>query len=161
MEMQPVTFGLPDPLLRAAEELAKARDISLGALLRAALSAEIRRANLPSKTPNRADERLVDPLRALLAVDFGEARDWPDLQSRLAAKGFALREAGGGLALHAEPGGARLCKASELGHAYASLMRRFGAPFPGHSQTWLTRRILQEKDPPPHHLQGVPVHSDN
>lgn len=160
MDMQPVTFLLPEPLLRAADDLAQARDVSLGAVIRAALSAEIRRANLPAKTPNRADERLVDPLRALLAVDFGQARDWPDLQSRLAAKGFALREAGGGLALHSEPGGARLCKASELGHAYASLMRRFGAPFPGHSQAWLTRRILQEKDPPPHHRQGVSMHSD-
>jgi hypothetical protein len=27
--------------------------------------------------------------------------------------------------------------------------------------TWLTRRILQEKDPPPHHRQGVSVHHDN
>lgn len=147
MDMQPVTFLLPEPLLRAADDLAQARDISLGAVIRAALSAELRRANLPAKTPNRADERLVDPLRALLAVDFGEARDWPDLQARLAAKGFALREAGGGLALHDHPGGTRLCKASELGHAYASLMRRFGAPFPGHGQSWLTQRILQDKAP--------------
>lgn len=161
MDMQPVTFLLPEPLLRAADEVAQARDVSLGALIRAALSAEIRRANLPAKTPNRADERLVDPLRALLAVDFGEARSWPDLQSRLSAKGFALREAGGGLALHALPDGTRLCKASELGHAYASLMRRFGAPFPGHSQSWLTRRILQEKDPLPQHRQGVPDHANH
>ena len=145
--LHPVTIRLPEPLLRAAEEVAQARDISLGALIRAALSAEMRRANLPAKTPNRADERLVDPLRALLAVDFGAARDWPDLQARLAAKGFALREAGGGLALHIDPGGTRLCKASELGHAYASLMRRFGAPFPGHSQSWLTARVLQDKAP--------------
>ena len=146
--MHPVTIGLPEPLLRAAEDLAKARDTSLGAVIRAALGAELRRANLPAKTPNRADERLVDPLRALLAADFGAARNWPDLQSRLAAKGYALREAGGGLALHALPCGTRLCKASELGHAYASLMRRFGAPFPGHSQTWLNRRVLHEKGPP-------------
>lgn len=152
--LHPVTIKLPEPLLRAAEEVAQARDISLGALIRAALSAEIRRANLPAKTPHRADERLVDPLRALLAVDFGAARDWPDLQARLAAKGFALREAGGGLALHDHPGGTRLCKASELGHAYASLMRRFGAPFPGHSHHGLAARVLHEKAPLPHHRQG-------
>ena len=94
MDMHPVTIGLPDPLLRAAQDLAQARDISLGALIRAALSAEVRRANLPAKMPNRADERLVDPLRALLAVDFGTARDWPDLQARLAAKGCVKRGAG-------------------------------------------------------------------
>lgn len=149
MDMHPVTFGLPEPLLRAAQELADARDISLGAVIRTALSAEVRRANCPAKTPNRADKRLVDPLRALFAVDFGEARTWPELQSRLAAKGFILREAGGGLALHAFAGGQRLCKASELGHAYASLMRRFGKPFPGHSQHWLNHHVLHEKAPLP------------
>jgi hypothetical protein len=154
MDMHPVTIGLPDPLLRAAQDLAQRRDVNLGALIRAALSAEIRRASLPAKTPNRADERLVDPLRALLAGDFGEARDWPDLQARLTAKGFTLREAGGGLALHACADGTRLCKASELGHAYSSLMRRFGTPFPGHSHHGLTNRVLHEKAPLPDDGQG-------
>ena len=152
--MHVVTLKLPEPLLQAADALARDRDCSLGAVIRAALSAEIRRANLPVKTPNRADERLVDPLRALLAADFGEARSWPDLQARLAAKGYALREAGGGLALHSHPEGSRLCKASELGHAYASLMRRFGQPFPDHHQHWLARQVLQKKAPLPHHRQA-------
>ncbi len=152
--MHIVSLKLPEPLLRAADALARDRDCSLGAVIRAALSAEIRRANLPVKTPNRADERLVDPLRALLAADFGEARNWPDLQARLAAKGYALREAGGGLALHSHPAGTRLCKASELGHAYASLMRRFGQTFPDHSQHWLERQVLQQKAPLPDQRQG-------
>ena len=108
MAMHVVTLQLPGPLLQAAEALARDRDCSLWAVIRAALNAEIRRANLPVKTPNRADERLVDPLRALLAADFGEARSWPDLQARLAAKGYALREAGGGMALHSHPEGSRL-----------------------------------------------------
>ena len=155
--MHPVTVAMPPALLRAAEDLARARDITLGAMIRAALSAEIRRAHLPARTPNRADERLVDPLRALLAVDFGEASDWGTLQRRLAAKGFALREAGGGLALHSHPGGRRLCKASELGHAYASLMRRFGAPFPGHSHHSLQARVLHEKSPPADRTTGGPL----
>lgn len=154
MDMRPISLKLPAPLLQAAVLLAQDRDCSLGALIRTALNAEIKRAGSPAKTPNRADERLVDPLRALLAVDFGEARNWPDLQQRLAAKGFALREAGGGLALHSHPDGARLCKASELGHAYASLMRRFGQPFPDHSQRWLERHVLQQKAPLPDQRQG-------
>jgi hypothetical protein len=149
MDMQSIYLSLPEPMLRAAVLLAQDRDCSLGALVRTALAAEIKRAQSGAKTPNRADERLVDPLRALLAVDFGEACNWPDLQQRLAAKGFALREAGGGLALHSHPDGTRLCKASELGHAYASLMRRFGKPFPGHPQTWLEQRILHQKAPSP------------
>jgi len=39
MDMHPVNISLPDPLLRAAQDLAQARDISLGALIRAALNA--------------------------------------------------------------------------------------------------------------------------
>ncbi|MFT4959961.1 MAG: hypothetical protein ACI92Z_001038 [Paracoccaceae bacterium] len=57
-------------------------------------------------------------------------------------QGYALREAGGGLALHSHPEGVRMCKASELGHAYASLMRRFGAPFPTHSHRHLVDKNL-------------------
>ncbi|MBL4766811.1 MAG: hypothetical protein JKY94_03740 [Rhodobacteraceae bacterium] len=53
-----------------------------------------------------------------------------------------MREAGGGLALHSHPEGVRMCKASELGHAYVSLIRRFGAPFPTHSHRHLVDKIL-------------------
>jgi len=78
----------------------------------------------------------------LLATDFAQARNWQDLSARLQEKGYILREAGGGLALHSHPKGVRMCKASELGHAYMSLMRRFSAPFPGHRHRHLADRIL-------------------
>lgn len=81
-------------------------------------------------------------MRALLAADLASASGWADLDRRLRARGYAFREAGGGLALHAHPGGERLCKASELGHSYGALMRRFGRPFPGHAHTWLARAAL-------------------
>lgn len=141
-----VTLTLPEPMLRAVLHLCRARDQSLDALLRQALDAELRRAAGPAKTPNRADERLLAPLRTLLARDLGEARNWPDLIERLARQGFELREAGGGLALHTHPGGLRQCKASELGHSYSSLMRRFGRPFPGHSHVQLASRVLSRQD---------------
>ena len=57
-------------------------------------------------------------------------------------KSYHLREAGGGLALHHSVDGARVCKASELGHSYSKLMRRFREPFPGHAHSHLARRIL-------------------
>lgn len=148
MKMHDVTLKLPEPLLAAALQLAKGRDASLAHVLRQALSDEIRRAAHNPKTPNRADEQLLAPLRTLLAVDFGEACSWPDLQSRLRAKGYALREAGGGLALHSDPEGIRMCKASDLGHAYSSLMRRFGKPFPGHAHQHLVERILGTESAP-------------
>ncbi|WP_085790594.1 hypothetical protein [Roseivivax jejudonensis] len=135
MECTTVTVTMPAALVSAARRLARARDVSLDQIIRRALDAELRRVAGPAKTPNRADEQLVGALRSLLARDFGEARSWSELQSRLAAHDVTLREAGGGLALHDLPGGARLCKASDVGHAYRSLMRRFGTPFPGPGRT--------------------------
>jgi hypothetical protein len=109
-----------------------------------ALAAEVKRAGRASKTSNRTDEQLLGLLRALLAVDFGRACDWRELQGRLKAKGYILREAGGGLALHGFPDGPRLCKASELGHSYGSLIKRFGQPLPGHSHRWIANKVLGE-----------------
>ena len=44
--------------------------------------------------------------------------------------------------MHSHPEGRRLCKASELGHSYSTLMKRFGTPFPGHSHARLAERVL-------------------
>lgn len=93
-----------------------------------------------AKRPNRADERLIAPIRALLADDFNYARNWADLQARLRVKGYELREAGGGLAVYRRLDNAKCAKASDLGHSYARLIRRFDAPFPGHSHTYLLAR---------------------
>lgn len=141
-EMLDLHVKVPRAMLEAARKRAGELDISIGQLVRSALAADLNRAAQPAKTPNRADEQLLGPLRALLAGDFASARNWDDLAARLAAKGYALREAGGGLALHSHPQGHRLCKASELGFAYSALMRQFRAPFPGHRHGHLTARIL-------------------
>ncbi len=144
MKLHDISIQVPDPLLEAAKRLAASRDVTVGQVFRAALSNEIRRSTRNAKTPNRADEQLLAPLRALLAVDFGRTTGWEDLQSRLQSKGYTLREGGGGLAIHSYPDGVRLCKASELGHAYSSLMRRFQRPFPGHSHQHLVNRIIPQ-----------------
>ncbi|MGC1487136.1 MAG: hypothetical protein WA784_05025 [Albidovulum sp.] len=135
-----VALKLPEPTLAALQQIAATRDVSVGQVLRDFIDHELRRL-AEAKTPVRADERLVAPLRALLADDFAYAKGWDDLQSRLALKGYALREAGGGLALYDKTKNARLCKGSELGYGYASLMRKFGSPFPGHSHRWLFDRV--------------------
>lgn len=122
---------LPEPLLRAARDVAAERDITIGQLLRMALQAEIRRAPRPATSPDRAEERRLAMIRGRYAEALALARDWRDLQERLQARGAVLREAGGGLALATWPGGARICKASDLGASHAVLARRFGAPFPG------------------------------
>lgn len=141
MSMISVELKLHQEMLAAAQQIARAKDVSVGQLVRDALAREISRAK-GARPPVRADERLIAPLRARLANDLAQAAGWDDLQSRLKAHGYALREAGGGLAVHTDPGGSRVCKASELGFSYSRLMRRFGTPFPGHKHTWLADRML-------------------
>ena len=145
-----VTLRLPEHLHREALILARDRDITVGQLVRDLLAREIARGR-PARLPARADERLVAPLRARLAPHLAAARDWPDLARRLRAEGFALHEAGGGLALHDWPGGRRLCKASELGFSHRRLAERIGCSFPGHrnpGRTIAPRRTDHPGDDP-------------
>ncbi|MEZ5716528.1 MAG: hypothetical protein R3D85_16120 [Paracoccaceae bacterium] len=119
---------------RAIIAIARERDVTVGQILRDLVAQEIRR-HQDARPSARMDERLVAPLRARLAGDLAHAPDWDALQSALRRKGYDLRPAGGGLALHAHPSGDRVCKASDLGFSYSRLMHRIGAPFPGHPHT--------------------------
>lgn len=142
MEMDAVTIRLPREMRIALAQIARGDDVSPGQLIRALVNKEIARRH-NAKPPVSADERLIAPLRARLAADLAEALCWDDLDMRLKAKGYVLREAGGGLALHSHQSGERVCKASELGFSYSRLMRRFRAPFPGHAHTYLADRFLR------------------
>jgi Arc/MetJ-type ribon-helix-helix transcriptional regulator len=144
--MERLDIALPPEYVAALDRIARAEDVSRGQVIRDAIRRDLKRRET-AKTPVRADERLVAPLRPLLAEDFAYARDWADLQSRLAAKGYRLQEAGGGLALHALDG-QRLCKGSELGYGYAHLVRTFGAPFPGHAHHAAAARALSPRAAP-------------
>jgi hypothetical protein len=124
---------LPDPLLREACNLARARELTVGQIVRDALSAELRRARRKAGKRLKALEVEVAPVRAELAHDLAEARDWSDLQARLANKGYVLRHVGGGLSLYRLVGDARICTASDLGPGYGKLMERFGKPMPAAS----------------------------
>lgn len=137
-----IFFKLPEIQALALHRLAQQQDVSVGQIVRNAIAHEIRRQTRAGANPNQADETLLAPLRSLLARPLADAQNWHDLQQRLAELGYVLREAGGGLALHHGESGERLCKASELGYSYATLMRRFDAPFPGHSHTHMARRVL-------------------
>ena len=132
------TIHMSPEMVAALRQLAGDEDTSVGELIRGAIRRDLYRRSR-AKTARRADERLVAPLRALLADDLAYAAGWDDLQARLARKGYQLREAGGGLALH-DAAGARLCKGSDLGYSYSRLMRRFNTPFPGHSHRYLFHR---------------------
>ncbi len=142
MTKETCEIHLGKSLREAAIDLAAQQDISLGQLVRMALTKEIARAN-NAKPPVRADERLLAPLRARLAHDLAHATNWADLENRLKNKSYILRVAGGGLALHDWPSDRRICKASELGFSYSKLMRRFRTPFPSHPHRWLEHRMLE------------------
>ena len=130
-----------DPVTWALLEHCAAEDqTSVARLLHDVMVREARRRS-PAKTSVRADERLVAPLRALLADDFAYAKHWDDLQSRLQGKGYYLAESGGGLIMLSCETCQRVCKASELGYSYSALLRRFDCVFPGHTHTAPLRRI--------------------
>lgn len=139
--MERMHLKLSIEMLHAAAAIARERDVTLGQMVRDLLAREISR-HQKARPPVRADEQLVAPLRARLASDLASSTNWEDLDQRLKKKGYVLRAAGGGLALHRWPQDTRLCKASELGFSYSRLMRRFAAPFPGHAHTWLAGKLL-------------------
>lgn len=133
--MDTTTIQIPPEMAAALRQIAGDEDTSVGAVIRDAVKRDLYRRTR-AKTARRADERLVAPLRALLADDLAYATGWDDLQARIARKGYQLREAGGGIALH-DAAGARVCKGSDLGYSYSRLMRRFDAPFLGHRHRYL------------------------
>ncbi len=136
--MEPVrlTIEIKTETRAALEQVSRSEGTGVEEIVRDAIRRDLFRRTR-AKKPVRADERLVAPLRALLADDLAFATGWRDLQSRLSAKGYAFREAGGGLVLVRLPSGDRVAKASELGYSYSKLARRFDAPFPGHRHRYL------------------------
>lgn len=141
MEKITVMFSLPETTLDALRKIAGDEDIAIEHVLQGAIRRDLFRRSRAKKAV-RTDSLPVAPLRALLADDFAFSKTWDDLQKRLRAKGYILREAGAGLALHKQPCGTRVCKASDLGNSYARLMRRFLTPFPNHSHRYLPEKIL-------------------
>ena len=154
MDTETVTLKLPRAMAFALRQLAAETDVTPGHIIRDAITRDLIRRQ-KAKTPVRADETLVAPLRALLADDFAYSQNWADLLHRLAAKGRSLAESGGGLVLQDRATGARLCRESELGYVYAHLMRRYDAPFPGHSHQWAYHLVQIEKHSKPQNNFGA------
>lgn len=71
---------------------------------------------------------------------------WGELQEALRSADLELAPKGGGLVLRCVSNPEEAHRASELGYAYSTLIRRFGAGFPGHPHTWLVGRVLGRAD---------------
>ncbi|GKY86264.1 ribbon-helix-helix protein, CopG family [Sinisalibacter aestuarii] len=140
--MESVTFKLPQSMLARLDQIARGEDVSVGQIIRLAIERDFHRRDGFARHPRTAED-LLAPIRARVRDDFIEAGGWRDLRARLIERGCSLREAGGGLALHDAITGRFLCRTSEIGFGYPTLMRRFAAPFPGHSQTALLDRMKE------------------
>lgn len=140
--MESVTFKLPVDVVSRLEQIARDEDVSVGQIIRLAVERDFHRRE-GFKSHPRSPEYLLAPIREKVRAEFLEASGWGDLKARLIAKGYSLREAGGGLALHDAITGRFLCRTSEIGFGYPTLMRQFAGPFPGHSHTWLIDRIRE------------------
>ena len=156
MKHENVSLRLPETMFTQAQHIAAREDVSIGQLVRKLLRKEIDR-QLNTKRTNRADERLVAALQALLAKEMALAESWSDLAFRLAGEGYELRPAGGGLTLHKRACGERLCKASELGFPYRAFVRRFRAGMPGHPHGTLDMVFA----PPPVRHADLPLEGDD
>lgn len=144
----PLLLDLPPETVNALRAGARAAGMSPSEHAARLLSKALLRD--AARTPSRAEERpedLLAPLRALLAADLSRATGWADLQDRLSLHGYTFRERGGGLALYSITTAAHICKGSSLGWSYADLIRRFDAPFPGHSHTHVAERVLKRAVP--------------
>lgn len=140
--MESVAFKLSRQMIDRLEALARDEDVSLGQIIRAAIDRDLRRRD-EQRFPERVEERLLAPIRARVTEDFLASGDWRALKRRLVDKGYALRQSGGGLALHDLVSGRFLCRTSELGFGYPALMKRFAEPFPGHSHTWVIDKLAE------------------
>ena len=138
--MPSLTLDLDPTTYAALQLIAGQEQLEIAAIVNDAIRRDLFRRQRAKKAV-RTDERLVAPLRALLADDFAYASEWSDLQRRLRIKGYCLREAGGGLALVHVQSGEKIAKTSDLGYGYSQLMRRFDSPFPGHSHAYLFDRM--------------------
>lgn len=125
--------------LALCDEAGDAPDAVLADLVRREIQ---RRERRKARSDEVIDERLLVRLRLLVAEALAEAETWGELQRALSRRGLRLRPAGGGLTVTVSGTGRSLCKLSQAGPGYAALIRRFGAGFPGHRHTKLTRRIL-------------------
>lgn len=148
MTLETVTLKLPRKLLSDAGSVACAQDVTIGHLVRQLLAKEVDR-RLNPKSRHAAEGGLLAALQALLAKDMAEASDWDDLAQRLYFHGYELRPAGGGAVLHRRACGTRVCKGSELGFGYRSLVLRFGKGMPGHPHGALDIEVRETPAPPP------------
>ncbi|WP_298840434.1 hypothetical protein [uncultured Roseobacter sp.] len=126
MNKRTVTVQLPADLALAVHDLATEKEGTVGKIVEDLLQAHIVNRKSPRKAREEISDRLVFALQKLLFRDMAEATSWDDLDRRLRGHGYYLKVAWGGLSLHTETSGYKLCNVHDLGFSYATFLRRFG-----------------------------------
>lgn len=127
------------PELKAALDAASiASGKSENKIIRTALRRYLKK--LQSSTEPEIDSAHLEEIVAKAIVHTG---NWESCQRELARNGLKFIARGGGLAIASTKTEDVLCKASALGLGYSSLIKKFGAGFPGHPHEWLTDRVLK------------------
>lgn len=141
--MAETLFHCGDALWMRFAALCRARDETPGAVLRDLIRLELKRHDSrKARSDAVIDERLLVRLRLLVAEALAASESWPDLQAALRERGLRFVPSGGGLLLADLASGKSLAKSSQVGPAYLTLVRRFGAGFPGHPRPGLAALAL-------------------
>lgn len=126
MKKSVVSVHLPSDLMIAVHDLATEKEDTISQVLEDLVAEHLARKKGAKRRPPPANEKLVFALQKLLFRDMAEATSWEDLDRRLRKHGYFLRIAWGGLSLHTETSGQKLCQIHHLGFSYGTFVRRFG-----------------------------------
>lgn len=126
MNSRTVSIQLPADLALAVHDLATEQEGTVAKIVEDLLVAHLATHKGSKRKSEVVDQRLVFALQKLLFRDMAEARDWDDLDERLRRHGYFMKIAWGGLSLHTETSGQKLCNTADLGFSYVTFLRRFG-----------------------------------
>lgn len=126
MNKRVVKVELPSDLFLAVHDLATEQEGTVGGVVEDLLIAHLETRKSARPKAKVANERLVFALQKLLYRDLAEAKDWADLDGRLRKHGYFMKIAWGGLSLHTETSGQKLCNMHDIGFSYGTFIRRFG-----------------------------------
>ncbi|MEM9575496.1 MAG: hypothetical protein AAF999_00640 [Pseudomonadota bacterium] len=121
-----VTLELPAELMQAVQDLASEQEDTIAQVVEGLVSDHLVSKKGMKRRPPPASERLVFALQNLLFRDLAEAISWEDLDARLRRHGYFLKISWGGLSLHTETSGQKLCHTHDIGFSYGTFLRRFG-----------------------------------
>ena len=121
-----VSVELPSDLFLAVHDLAAEKQGTVANVVEDLLVAHLETHRGTRRVRKPRDERLVFALQKLLFREFAEAASWRDLDVRLHRHGYYMKVSWGGLSLHTETSGQKLCSVHDLGFSYGQFVRRFG-----------------------------------